>query len=68
MKKLLLLTSVLLVAGCGEYKEPETRFGYGANEVFVVNVKGHDYVIFDGYNKGGIVHAESCPCKQKGKE
>lgn len=56
---------ILLVAGCGEYKEPEKRFGLGANEIFVETVRGHDYVIYDGYRKGGIVHAESCQCKSK---
>ena len=68
MKKLLLLPLVLFVLGCkNQLSEPETRFGYGANDVFVINVKGHDYVIYDGYCKGGIVHAESCPCKQNKK-
>lgn len=62
MKKLLLITLVLFVTGCEyKYKKPEVR--YGASEVFIVNVKGHDYVIFDGSYKGGIVHAESCSCK-----
>lgn len=64
MKKLLLITSVLFVTGC-EYKKPEAHFGMGANEIFVETVRGHDYIIFDGYCKGGIVHAESCSCKSK---
>jgi len=67
MKKLLLLTSIFLVAGCGENKKPETRFGMGTNQIFVETVRGHDYVIYDGYYKGGIVHAESCPCKDSQK-
>lgn len=67
MKKLILLTLIaIMMVGC-EYKEPETRFGNGANEIFVTTVRGHDYVIYDGGNKGGIVHAESCPCKQNKK-
>lgn len=61
MKKLTLLTlTALMMVGC-EYQEPETRFGNGANEIFVTTVRGYDYVIFDGYSKGGIVHAASCP-------
>lgn len=26
-------------------------------------VKGHIYLIFDGYYSGNIIHAEHCPCK-----
>ena len=66
MKKFIMLTSIFLVAGCGEYEKPETRLGMG-NEIYVETVRGHDYVIYDGYYKGGIVHAESCPCKQNKK-
>lgn len=61
MKKLLLLTSFFLVLGCYD-KAPENR--NGTNSIFIETVRGHDYIIYDGYNKGGIVHAESCPCKQ----
>ena len=28
-----------------------------------VVVKGHVYLIFDGYYSGNIIHAEHCPCK-----
>ena len=28
-----------------------------------VEVKGHVYLIFDGYYSGNIIHAEHCPCK-----
>ena len=67
MKNFLLSAAVFLFVCCGEYKMPEAKIGNGASEVFIVNVKGHDYVIFDGCYKGGIVHAESCPCKQNKK-
>lgn len=61
MKKHLLLTSAFLLLGCKD-KAPESR--NGTNAIYVEEVRGHEYVIYDGYNKGGIVHAESCPCKQ----
>lgn len=53
-----------MMVGC-EYEKPELRFGKGTNEIFVTTIRGHEYVIYDGYNKGGIVHAESCSCKSK---
>ena len=36
------------------------------SEVKVVTVKGHEYIIVNGSNRGGIVHSESCPCKEGG--
>lgn len=36
------------------------------SEVKVVTVKGHEYIIVNGSNRGGIVHSESCPCKNGG--
>lgn len=64
---MLFLFVVFLAVGCDDYgnSKPEKRIGYGASEIYVETVKGHDYIIFDGYYKGGIVHAESCPCRTK---
>ena len=67
MNKLLLILVTFLVISCDENIKPAVDFTYGTNDVYVVNVKGHDYVIYDGCYKGGIVHAESCPCKQNKK-
>lgn len=67
MNKLLLILATFLVISCDEDIKPDSDFTHGSNEVFVVNVKGHDYVIYDGFHKGGIVHAESCPCKDSQK-
>ncbi len=33
----------------------------GADNVTQVVVEGHQYVIYDGWNAGGIVHSASCP-------
>jgi uncharacterized lipoprotein YajG len=33
--------------------------------LIIVNLKGHEYVVMDGYKQGGICHAESCPCRSK---
>ena len=39
---------------------------YYSSEVSVVTVKGHEYIVVKGSNKGGIAHSESCPCKEGG--
>lgn len=41
---------------------------WDTSEVKVVTVKGHEYIIVNGSNRGGIVHSESCPCKNGGVE
>lgn len=35
----------------------------GVNEVYLVEFEGHQYIIYNGLYKGGIIHAEHCPCK-----
>lgn len=42
------------------------RLFWDISEVSVVTVKGHEYIIVNGSNRGGIVHSESCPCKNGG--
>ena len=33
--------------------------------VYTLEVEGHTYIVFSGTYKGGIIHAEHCPCKTK---
>ncbi len=61
MKKLLLLLAILTIMGCGGERD---NLGI-SDKVYTVIVDGHKYVIFEGYCKGGIVHAESCTCNGK---
>ena len=69
----LLLLAFPLIVGCGKSninykrnKESHKDVGF-SDEVYIVEVDSHKYVIFNGYYKGGIVHAESCRCKEKNK-
>ena len=64
--------AVALVTGCsdggaaGSSKNgPAFRFApiVRTDIVRTVEVKGHEYIIFDGCYKGNIIHSESCPCK-----
>ena len=66
----LLLLALPLIVGCGAQSEEKNgRKIVGiTDEIYTVEVEGHKYVIYDGYNQGGIVHAESCPCKERRNE
>jgi hypothetical protein len=35
------------------------------SKIHVVTYDGHEYIVFTGYNKGGICHSASCPCHDK---
>lgn len=32
----------------------------------VVKFKGHSYILYKGYERGGITHDPDCPCREKG--
>lgn len=51
-KSIFLLLALLPLAGCDEQRK---EYQNGADSVYIVTVKGHDYVIYDGYHQGGIV-------------
>ena len=36
--------------------------------IYSIEIEGHEYIIFDGFRKGGIIHSESCPCRKGGAE
>lgn len=51
-----LMAVVVLIAMICAY------FGVNLGGPRIVELEGHQYVVFDGHRKGGIVHAASCPC------
>lgn len=76
MKKLVLLLGLVALASCDnvsvvapspDQKEIEIAKRTSMNSFTVqkVEFQGHDYVVMDGYNQGGICHSESCACKSK---
>lgn len=68
-KKIYLLLIPLLLMGCEVDGRKESRKMVStADEIYTVEIEKHKYVIYDGYYQGGIVHAESCPCKETKKE
>lgn len=75
MKKILILLAVICcLGGCSTgatteeptqnihlkyyYRDPSTI-------LYTAEIEGHLYVIYSGTYKGGIIHAEHCPCKMK---
>ena len=63
----LLLFTLLLIVGCvtSDNGKENRKIVGSADEIYIVEVEGHKYVIYDGCNQGGIIHAESCPCKER---
>lgn len=66
----LLLFALPLIVGCESLSEGKVdrKIVGSTDEIYIVEVEGHKYVIYDGYNQGGIIHAESCPCKERRSE
>lgn len=67
----LVIASALCLAGCEEHpaSEPEQSnvkcyMRTFCTVIYAVCIEGHDYIVFDGYRKGGIVHSASCPCRR----
>lgn len=79
MKKMLILLVAICCCGCGEdfskamnqpiVETPRTEVNYYVNamgpDISVIEIEGHLYLFFSGNPKGGIIHAEHCPCKMK---
>lgn len=72
MKKILaiLILLVTLLASCdnGSIKTKRTETSYVSYNIFIDTIRGHEYIILDGYHLGNIIHSESCPCKKGGND
>ena len=70
----LIIVSALCLSGCEEHTDYEAtqpnrkdvKNSLGAC-IYSLEIEGHEYIIFNGYHKCGIIHSESCPCKEKSK-
>ena len=74
MKKILILLAAICCCGCNSpieknisiSDEPANMKYYKcdmAGNIYTIEIEGHLYVIYSGARKGGIIHAEHCPCK-----
>lgn len=73
MKNILIFFAIILCLGCSNVDEEITNVDdttvvktiniYPTCDVSLIEIEGHQYIIFDGIRKGGIIHAEHCPCK-----
>lgn len=62
----LLLFALPLIVGCEvDGRKESKKMVSSTDEIYIVEIEEHKYVIYDGYYQGGIVHAESCWCKDK---
>lgn len=64
----LIIAATLFAAGCDDPQGTERHIESINYSVRTVEVKGHEYIIFDGRYKGNIIHSESCPCKKGAEE
>ena len=69
------LALCLCLAGCEEHadtapEQSKVKFFKKNFTTFIysIEIEGHDYIIFDSYQKGGIIHSESCPCRKEAKK
>lgn len=75
MKKfLILLVIICCLSGCSTSATVEEStqnmnlklyYRDPATVLYTAEIEGHLYVIYSGTHKGGIIHAEHCPCKKK---
>ena len=68
MKYIIAAAAALVLSGCDEPPGAEKHIDSLSYTVLTVEVKGHEYIIFDGYRKGNIIHSESCPCRKEAKK
>lgn len=70
MKNISIILATLLAISCGEAPEKQTKpktlayrvvAGNIDDTFFVVEVDKCHYIVFDGSQKGGIIHKYNCP-------
>lgn len=71
----LAIASALCLAGCegdvdlAPAPPGEKYFRKSASTLmYSIEIEGHEYIIFEGFHKGGIVHSGSCSCRKGEKE
>ena len=73
MKKKLTIAILALLAvtltGCGKPEQGlESTLGLFHEEITTTEYNGHRYILYKGYERGGITHDPDCPCQKKGGE
>lgn len=71
MKKLLLIAvlCVFALTGCEMPEQGlESTSGLFREDITTTEYNGHRYILYKGYERGGITHDPDCPCRKKGGE
>lgn len=58
----------LTLTGCeqGQLNTNQNRLNKIDDAIMKAEYEGHGYIIYKGWNKGGITHDPDCPCREKG--
>lgn len=71
----LVIASALFLTGCEEHADYESAQSTEryfkktfTTMIYSIEIEGHKYIVFNGSQKGGIIHSESCPCIKEKKE
>lgn len=65
IKITILALLALTLTGCVS-KDIKEGPGFDSwDNITTAEYNGHSYIIYKGYNKGGITHDPDCPCQEK---
>lgn len=63
----LLALLALTLTGCEDSKQGlESTSGLFHETITTTEYDGHRYILYKGYERGGITHDPDCPCREKG--
>lgn len=62
-----LITIILSLSGCYRYvahelqpSPPKVARSYGSDDFYVQEIEGCEYIVYNGSQKGGIIHKHNC--------
>lgn len=65
-KLLLLALCAIMLTGCEKSEQGlESSTGLFHEEITTTEYNGHRFILYKGYERGGITHDPNCPCHQK---
>lgn len=68
--QLLLALCAIALTGCTNKQintDNDAPYSLG-DRIISADYKGHRYIVYKGYERGGITHDPDCPCRKKDVE